>query len=100
MTNRNRQLGKFHGGLPWAAAQATASTARAARARLVEGGVEALETWCPGLLVVGGGDDATQDARASGDRTAEPAAEGHAATQAALRPGGVRPDVRQRRARA
>ena len=54
VTRRNRQLGKFHGndslGL---LRQMTSSTVRTMKARLVEGGPEALELWCPDFSSLG-----------------------------------------------
>ncbi len=54
ITTRNRQTGKFHGcdslGL---LRQVTSSTVRTMKARLVEGGVEALELWCPDFSSLG-----------------------------------------------
>ncbi len=53
-TNRNRQLGKFHGqnslGL---LRQATAVQARTMKARLMERGIEGLESWCPDFSSLG-----------------------------------------------
>jgi hypothetical protein len=54
VTSRNRQLGKFHGndsrGL---LRQVTSATVRTMKARLVEGGLEALELWCPDFSLLG-----------------------------------------------
>ena len=54
VTSRNRQLGKFHGadslGL---LRQVTAAQVRTMKARVLEGGMEGLETWAPDLSSLG-----------------------------------------------
>ena len=81
VTKRNRQLGKFHGdnslGL---LRQQTAAQVRAMKARLVEGGVEALETWCPDFSSLGA---MRSQPRRQGDgrKATEPRLERHAASK-------------------
>ena len=53
-TSHNRQLGKFHGDCSLGLLKkVTAAQIRAMKARLVEGGVEGLELWCPDFTSLG-----------------------------------------------
>ena len=81
VTLHNRQLGRFHGDSSLGLLRkTTASTVRTMKARLLDGGIEALETWCPDFSSLGA---MTRQPRTQSDgrRATEPAAERHAVSK-------------------